>query len=294
MSAQKVCIITGSSSGLGLLTAKKLVAKDFYVIFACRDENKTVRLIENLREQSGKTNFEFMELDLGSFDSIRRFVANFQKKNLALNVLINNAGLFSKTFKKSNDGIEYTMAVNHLGHFLLTNLLLDDLKRSSPSRVVVVSSKLHDPNVRHGPPINFRWSLEEINNENEYDPMSAYKKSKLANVWFAYELARKLEGTGVAVHVLCPGFVPSTGLSRDANIFQRFFMSYILSLFPFTRTEDFGSECEVFAAISDTLDGKTGIFMSDMKETRSSEESYDVEKAKRLWKLSEEWTHLDA
>ena len=87
---------------------------------------------------------------------------------------------------------------------LLTNLLLDDLKRSSPSRVVVVSSKLHDPNVRHGSPINFKWSLEEINNENEYDPMSAYKRSKLANVWFAYELARKLEGTGVAVHVLCP------------------------------------------------------------------------------------------
>ncbi|CAF3961987.1 unnamed protein product [Rotaria sordida] len=291
MSIPKVCIITGSSSGLGFLTAKKLVAKDFHVIFACRDEVKTMSLLQKMKEESGRSNFEFMKLDLSSFDSIRRFVDDFHNKKLPLNLLINNAGVHCKTFKKSNDGIEYSFAVNHLGHFLLTNLLLDDLKRSSPSRIVIVSSKLHNPNVRHGNPPNFKWNLDEINNEMEYDGMIAYKNSKLANVWFSYELARRLENTGIDVIVICPGFVPTTGLHRDANIFQRYVMYYILSLFPFARTEDFGSECEVFAATSDTLNGKTGVFMSDMKETRSSEESYNVEKAKRLWDLSEQWTH---
>ncbi|CAF1395718.1 unnamed protein product [Adineta steineri] len=289
MSISKVCIITGSSSGLGFHTAKKLVTKDYHVIFACRDEVKTMSLLQKMKKDLGRSNFEFMKLDLSSFDSIRRFVDDFHRKNLPLNLLINNAGVYSKNFNKSSDGIECSFAVNHLGHFLLTNLLLDDLKRSSPSRIVIIASKLHDSNVKHGNPPNFKWTLDEINNEIGYDGMIAYKNSKLANVWFAYELARKLENTGVNVYVVCPGFVPTTGLSRDANFFQRYFMFYILSLFPFTRTEDFGSECEVFAATSDTLVGKTGIFMSDMKETKSSEDSYNEEKAKRLWTLSEQW-----
>lgn len=161
--------------------------------------------------------------------------------------------------------------------------------------------------------------------------MVAYKNSKLANVWFTYELVRRLENTGVDVHALCPvkqidrqillddrdetifafskGFVPTTDLARDTNVVQRFFMSHIMSLFPFTRfvssiksfrstieyfrTEDFGSDCEVFAATSETLNGRTGVFMSDMKETRSSDESYDVDKAKQLWILSEQWTQLN-
>jgi NAD(P)-dependent dehydrogenase (short-subunit alcohol dehydrogenase family) len=204
MSITKVCIVTGSSAGLGLATAKKLVAKDFHVIFACRDEVKTMLLLQKLKQESGRSNFEFMKLDLGSFDSIKQFVADFHSKGLPLNLLINNAGVVCKNFKKSNDGIEYTFAVNHLGHFLLTNLLLDDLKRSAPSRVVVVSSKLHDPNRRLGNPPNFKWDLDEINNEMGYDGMVAYKNSKLANVWFSYELARRLENTGVDVHVICP------------------------------------------------------------------------------------------
>ncbi|CAF2897155.1 unnamed protein product [Rotaria sp. Silwood2] len=150
---------------------------------------------------------------------------------------------------------------------LLTNLLLDDLKRSSPSRVVIISSKLHDSNARLGNPPKFKWDLDEINNEMDYDGMVAYKNSKLANIWFAYELARRLESTGVDVHVVCP-------------------VQIIMLCFSY-----FGSECEVFAATSNTLNGKTGVFISDMKEARSSEESYNVEKAKRLWDLSEQLTH---
>lgn len=152
-----------------------------------------------------------------------RFADDFHSKKLPLNLLINNAGVVSKNFVKSADGIEQTFAVNHLGHcknefrvavsiheishshlVLLTNLLLDDLKCASPSRVVVVSSKLHDPTTRHGNPPDFKWSLDEINNVEGYDGMTAYKNSKLANVWFAYELARRLENTGVDVHVICP------------------------------------------------------------------------------------------
>lgn len=190
MSKSKVCIITGSSAGLGLAAAKKWVAKDFHIIFACRDQAKTMPLIDKWREESGRSYFEFIKLNIGSFDSIRRFfivywsniniisnklnrfVADFHSKGLSLHLLINNAGIIPRGLKKSDDGIEYTFAVNHLGHckrmifqfiqiilclVLLTNLLLDDLKRSSPSRIVVVSSKLHDP--------NFKWTLDEINNE---------------------------------------------------------------------------------------------------------------------------------
>lgn len=277
---RKVCIITGASSGLGWAAAKKLVAKNYHTIFACRDEGKTLSLLQKLKEESGRSNFEFLPLDLASFDSIRRFVDEFHRRGLPLHVLINNAGIFAKTFQKSADGIELTFAVNHLGHcqtkrqtivhpsrsilfrlVLLTNLLLDDLKGSAPSRVVVVSSKLHDAKSKVGPPPNFKWTLDEMNNEAEYDTMVAYKNSKLANVWFAYELARRLENTGVDVNVLCPvkrsspsslslsasltvslfvkGFVPTTGLSRESNAFQRFFMSYVMPLFPFTRSASF-------------------------------------------------------
>ena len=227
--------------------------------------------------------------------------------------------------------LESGHGIHFLHSVLLTNLLLDDLKRASPSRIIVVSSKLHDSTVKHGNPPNFKWTLDEINNAIGYDGMVAYKNSKLANVWFSYELARRLENTGVDVHVLCPvypgvlcfslfylrflssqGFVPTTGLGREANFIQRFVMSYILTLFPFTRlvsinrssrasrffdsrrTEAFGSDCEVFAATSDTLSGRSGVFMSDMKETKSSDESYDTDKAKRLWTLSEQWTHLSS
>ena len=114
--SEKVCIITGSSSGLGWVAAKKLVAKNYHTIFACRDEEKTLSLLEKLKEESGRSNFEFVSLDLSSFASIRRFVEEFHRRGLPLHLLINNAGLFAKTFQKSADGIELTFAVNHLGH----------------------------------------------------------------------------------------------------------------------------------------------------------------------------------
>lgn len=113
---QNVCIITGSSCGLGLAAAKKLVAKNYYTIFACRDQVKTLSLLQDIKEQTGRSNFEFIKLDLSSFKSIRQFVDEFHSKGLSLRILINNAGLFPKSFQKSTDGIELTFAVNHLGH----------------------------------------------------------------------------------------------------------------------------------------------------------------------------------
>lgn len=113
---EKFCIITGSSAGLGLATAKKLVEKNYYTIFACRDEEKTLPLLNKLKDQSGRSNFEFIQLDLNSFESIRRFVDEFHHRRYPLHLLINNAGIISKTFRKSIDGFESTFAVNHLGH----------------------------------------------------------------------------------------------------------------------------------------------------------------------------------
>jgi len=181
------------------------------------------------------------------------------------------------------------MATNHLGHFLLTQLLLDDLKKTAPSRVVVVSSEVHAPGVAAKGPF-VRWTLEELNDPKTYDGMLYYKNSKLVNIWFCRELAKRLQGTGVTCNCLNPGFIPSTGLARDAPYVLKLLLQYVLWHFiPLGRTEDHGGQTIVDAATNPKWDNVSGEYFSDMNVAPSSEESQDMEKAARMWTLSESW-----
>jgi NAD(P)-dependent dehydrogenase (short-subunit alcohol dehydrogenase family) len=186
----------------------------------------------------------------------------------------------------------------------LTQLLLEDLKRNAPSRIVVVASEVHIPGYGRtffhlslslivslaGPGPIFRWTLEELNDPKKFDGMLYYKNSKLANVWFTKELARRLEGTGVTCNCLTPGWIPSTGLGRNAPYILQWFIKYVLYYFhPLCRTEDHGRDAIVDAATNPNWDKVSGKYFTDMEESKSSDEANDAEKALKLWTLTESW-----
>ena len=233
--------------------------------------------MSEIKTETGKQSVELLVADLSSFKTVRELVDEFKGKYSRLDVLVNNAGVILTKRLLSPDGYEKTFATNHLGHFLLTNLLLDTLIKSSPSRVINVTSEAH-----RGAKIDF----DDLFGEKKYGSFKAYSQSKLANVLFTYELARRLEGTGVTVNCLHPGVV-RTGFGHDTggvlsaliHIGSPFFMSPIKS-----------ARSVVYLASDPGLERVTGKHFSKSKEVESSQESYDLESAKRLWEVSEELT----
>ena len=201
---QRVAMITGGNSGIGFATASKLAAKGFHVILVSRNQQTSARAIARMRADNPNASVESIPLDLASFAAVRQCAAAFQAKGYPLHILINNAGGFDpgKQASFSADGFELTLATNHLGHFLLTNLLLDDLKRSAPARVITVSSQLHIPGYGGGKPPDFDY--DNLKGEKYYNANIFYRNSKLANMWFVYELQRRLTGTGVTSNAVCP------------------------------------------------------------------------------------------
>jgi NAD(P)-dependent dehydrogenase (short-subunit alcohol dehydrogenase family) len=220
-------------------------------------------------------------------------VAAFQAKGYPLQLLINNAGgaIPGKQACFTVDGFEMTFGTNHLGHFLLTNLLLDDLKRSAPARVITVSSELHNPAYAGGPIPDFDY--DNLKGEKYYHPQVFYRNSKLANIWFAYELQRRLAGTGVTSNAVCPGFVPAAIAARRTSPVDRFLYNQILARMPFARSIEQASASYLIAATDPRFEGIGGKFIVDGKEKRSSIDSYDEQKARRLWDLSWKWCGLD-
>jgi len=287
-------MITGGNSGIGFATARKLAAHGFHVILASRNQQASAQAIARIRAGDPNASVESLPLDLASLAAVRQCAAAFQAKGYPLHVLINNAGgsVPGKQASFTADGFELTLGTNHLGHFLLTNLLLDDLKRSAPARVITVSSQLHIPGYAGGPPPDFDY--DNLKGEKYYNPQVFYRNSKLANMWFTYELQRRVAGTGVTSNAVCPGFVPAAIADRRKSPVERFFYGQILARMPFARSLEQASASYMFAATAASLEGVGGIFITDGKERRSSAESYDEQKAKRLWDLSWTWCGLDA
>ena len=207
----KVVIVTGANCGIGKYTATELAKRGGKIYLACRNEEKGTEAMNEIKLISGNDKVHFLKLDLASLASVREFSEKFHALETRLDILVNNGGLLSPE-ARTDDGFEMNMGVNHLGHFLLTNLLLDLLKKSQPSRVVVVSSDLH----RIG-----TINKEDLNSEKKFPGVwLGYSNSKLANVLFASELAKKLEGTGVVVNSCCPGPV-QTDVNKNLNVFMR-------------------------------------------------------------------------
>lgn len=207
----KTVIITGANSGIGKETAVDLARRGGKVYIACRDTKRGEDALKEIKERSESNNVHLLQLDLSSMESIRQFSKKFHELENHLHILINNAGVMAAPKGFTKDGFEMQIGTNHMGHFLLTNLLLDLLKQSSPSRIVVVSSLFH----WYG-----RINREDLNSEKSYWRWIAYGQSKLANILFARELSKRLEGTGVTVNSLHPGAV-KTGLTRDIDLISK-------------------------------------------------------------------------
>jgi NAD(P)-dependent dehydrogenase (short-subunit alcohol dehydrogenase family) len=289
-----VALITGGNSGIGFATARRLTAKGFHVIMASRNQKISAQAIVRIHAEQPSASVESLPLDLASFASVRQCAAAFQAKGYPLHVLINNAGgsIKGKRASFTVDGFEMTLGTNHLGHFLLTNLLLDDLKRSAPARVITVSSQRHIPGYAGGPGAKFDY--DNLKGEKFYDSATFYCNSKLANIWFTYELQRRVAGTGVTSNAVCPGFVPEAIGDRRTSPIDRLLYRKILPLMPFARTLDQASASYLMAATDPRWEGVGGKFIVDGKERRSSDESYDEAKARRLWDLSWAWCGLEA
>lgn len=268
----KVAIVTGSNTGIGKETARGLAQRGATVVLACRDVVKAGAARDDIARSTGRTDVEVEALDLGSTASIRAFAARFKEKHARLDVLVNNAGVWSTSRGTTSDGFESTFGVNHLGTFLLTQELLPLLKESAPSRVVVLSSALH---------YRGKMDWDDLQYERrKYSGTSAYNQSKLANVLFTIALAKRLEGTKVTVNAVHPGVV-ATELARD---FPRLLMK-IANLFMLTPEQ--GAACSLHVATAPELSGVTGQYFEKSRIKAPAKASLDEAAQERLWKLSE-------
>ena len=275
----KVCLVTGASSGIGFETAKGLAERGATVVTVSRASGDGAQKAEQIRRVTGNNAVTFMPADLSSLQDIRRVAYDFKAQYDRLDVLVNNAGLFITERKTTQDGFELTFALNHLAYFLLTNLLLERLLASAPARIVNLSSGAEQMGKMH---------FDDPMLTNDYSGWKAYSQSKLANLLFTYELAKRLAGTGVTVNALHPGAV-ATGFGQG----NEGFISKAFGLFrPFMRSPEKGAETAVFLAASHAVDGVTGKYFKDKEPINASKASHDAAAQARLWRLSEELTGL--
>ncbi len=273
----KTCMITGASSGLGRVTAIELARMGATLVLVCRDRTRGENVTGEVRELTGNPAVSLMLADLSVQQSIRNLAAEFLARGEPLHVLVNNAGVFNLKRSLTADGIEAVFAINHLSYFMLTLLLVDRIKQSAPARIVNVASNAH------------RWgsiNFDDLGGARSYRSSRIYGQSKLANILFTYELARRLEGTGVTVNCLHPGAV-ATGLGANNGALAKLLMP-VIGLF--MRSPEQGAATQVHLAASPAVQGVSGKYFVDCQPAQSNQESYDTAVARRLWEVSAEMT----
>jgi len=272
----KIVMVTGANAGMGKEISLALAGKGASLVMVCRDRARGEAARADVQEKTGNRTVELMVADLSLQSSIRNLVKEFEARHDRLNVLVNNAGITMSRRETTLEGVEVVFATNHLGPFLLTNLLLPVLTAGAPSRVVTVSSAAHAMG---------RMDFADPQGVVSYNEIRVYNQSKLANVLFTYELARRIAGTGVSANVVEPGFV-KTNMK----------VPFPFSLFSFMRRPAAdGAKPTVFVASSPEVAGVTGSFFNVKGVmTRSSQGSYDVDSATKLWELSAKLTNLDS
>jgi len=279
--AEKVCLVTGGNSGIGKSVALGLAKMGATVVVVSRNKEKGETAVTDTVEKSGNKNVELIQADMSSQNSIHQLVNEFRARHEKLHLLINNAGVYLTKRSETEDGLESTFAVNHLGPFLLTSLLVDILKASAPSRIVNVTSDAHK-----GARVNF----DDLQGERKFSGWQAYGQSKLAMILYTRGLAKKLEGTGVTVNSAHPGVVRTNFAKNNGGLVMLGFR--FLGMF-FISPESAAKRI-LYVATSPDLEGVTGKYFTKMHEVKSSQESYDDDSARRLWQISEQLTHLSS
>jgi NAD(P)-dependent dehydrogenase (short-subunit alcohol dehydrogenase family) len=274
-SPAKTILLTGATSGIGLEAAVVLAREGHRVVMVGRDETKTQQCVATVKQRSGASTVEYLLGDFTSQASIRALAAAYLAKYDRLDVLVNNAGTVFNERGVTENGIERTFAVNHLGYFLLTNLLLDLVVKSAPSRIVVTASTGH---------YRGTMDLEDPGFEKGgYGIMAAYSRSKLANVMMTRSLAKRLEGKGVTVNSLHPGAV-ATNIWAGAPGWTQPLLSVIKSLFMISPEE--GGRTITYLATSPEVEGKTGLYFEKNRPKECARLAKDEALAERLWTLS--------
>jgi NAD(P)-dependent dehydrogenase (short-subunit alcohol dehydrogenase family) len=269
--AGKVCVVTGSNSGIGKETAAALAIMGATVIMVVRDQEKGQKALDDVVAGSGNRSVSLMICDMSSMASIRSFAADIKKSHNRLDVLINNAGAEFVKRQVTSEGFERTFAVDYLAPFLLTHELLDLLKAGAPSRIINVSSGLAK---------NGKVDFGDLQNERDYKGMQAYSNAKLMVMMWTYALSRRLAGSGVTVNVLMPGFV-ATNLGKNSGSLRSAIMFAMVR--PMQISAKKGAETSVYLASADELGNVSGKCFAKKKETTTCPTSLDVEAQERLW-----------
>ena len=313
---RNVVLVTGGNSGIGFECARQLARQGWHVLIASRNREASAQVVRQIAQESGAEAVSESGLDLGSLASVRAFVKEIERRDLPLRALVCNAGLqIIKGLQLSPDGFEYTFAVNHLGHFLLTNLLLTRLIAKMPARIVIVSSGVHDPKRKTGMPKPAVTDMQTLittggPRKGEFEGRLAYVNSKLCNLWFAYELVRRIktvyalkEEQQLTVNGFDPGLVPGSGLARDYPSALRFLWDRVLPgmasvltfVFPHIRPARKSGQALARLVLDPALEGVSGKYFPShtrWQDAPSSDASYDLEQARILWEESVRMTGL--
>ena len=272
----RICLITGFTSGIGKETAFGLAGKGATLILICRDKAKGEEVIKEIKNKTGNSNLHLYIADLSSQKEIRRVATEIKEQHPVIDVLINNAGGINEKHELTEDGIELTFAVNHLAYFMLTLLLLDNVKSSGYARIINVASDAHQFS---------KLDFDDLNSTNSFNPMKVYGMTKLANIMFTYEMARKLNDTHVSVNAMHPGGVNTNFGKNMKGVAGAYFR-----LSPFSRKPEKGAETVIWLASSPEVEGVSGKYFMDKKEKKSNSFSYNKDAQKKLWEESEKMT----
>jgi len=281
----KTVVITGANTGIGKLTVMDLSRRGAKVIMLCRDLSRAEPAASDIRKET-KGEVKVEKMDLNSLSSIKSCVERLTKEGTKIDILINNAGIMMCPLYRTEDGFEMQIGTNHFGHFYLTNLLLPLIKKAgSGARIVTVSSLGHRRGDIYWDDINF--------NKTEYDPVKAYGQSKLANILFTQELAKRLKGTGITTYCLHPGVI-GTELNRHIKDSMGSFMAAAMYLlYPFSKTPESGAQTSIFCAVDESVANQSGLYYADCKVAETYPNAKREGDSERLWKISEKLTGLD-
>jgi retinol dehydrogenase-12 len=286
----KTVLVTGGGRGLGRVSAEKLAVAGHRVVLVARTPGAATAAVEEIRRDHPGVLVDARSVDLSSLAQVRAFAAEEVARGGAIDVLFHVAGVMqtNRTRRVTVDGCEETLAVNVLAPFLLTGLLLPALERSASARVVTVGSRMHLPGSR-GVPVDFDFDDPQL--ERGYHPDRAYKNSKLAVLWFTYEMARRLPPRPVTSNAVCPGFVPTT-VAASTHGAMRLVMTHVMPHMRFATSVDAATDSLAFTAVDPSIEGISGTFFGERHPIESSPESRDVDRARRFWDLAAGLTGL--